>query len=583
MDITAGKTGVPMVCADSMMRNVWPIFAAYVADYPEQCLIACCKENRCPICTVGPNQRGDHGEHPLRDMRETLYLMHRQQGGQKDSEFEDDGIRAVYPPFWTNLPHSDIFQSFTPDLLHQLHKGVFKDHLVSWCTEIIGKLEVDDRFRAMPDHHGVRHFKNGISAVSQWTGAEHKEMEKVFLGLVAAGAEPEMVKAVRGLIDFAYFASLQSHTSQTLLAMRDSLNIFHDNKQIFIELKGRSSHFNIPKIHSLDHYEFLIRLFGSADGFNTESPERLHIDYAKNAYRASNRKDYIEQMTIWLQRQEAVARFTAYLSWVETLEVPKAALPRTTTTVEPIAPTTPSPAASQAPIDKDSLVISHHRLSLAKLPATRAVSATHIISQDGHNASRFIPALITFLGPSNSRFTPRTFDTFGTWKRVSFKLPQIPEIGKRHSTNLVRATAPAPASFAQRRAAEPAHLDCALIRTGESNSFTAGTALAGLRVAQVKVIFQVPSHYPGKPGPLAYIEWFTPLRRPDDTDGYYHLSRSSRQHGPYAEIIPVDRIVRSAMLIPQKWGEDKSFLLNSHSDGHAFCLYKLGRADSLPT
>ncbi|KAJ7160815.1 hypothetical protein C8R46DRAFT_1000716 [Mycena filopes] len=577
--VAAGKAGVPMVCADSMMRNVWPIFAAYVADYPEQCLISCCKENRCPICTVNPNQRGDHQEHPHRNVYDTLELMQRQQAGQKDSEFEDDGIRAVYPPFWTNLPHSDIFQSFTPDLLHQLHKGVFKDHLVTWCTEIIGKLEVDNRFRAMPDHHGVRHFKNGISAVSQWTGSEHKEMEKVFLGLVVAGAKPEMVKAVRGLIDFAYFASLQSHTTQTLLAMRESLNTFHDNKQIFIDLKGRSSHFNIPKIHSLDHYEFLIRLFGSADGFNTESPERLHIDYAKNAYRASNRKDYIHQMTLWLQRQEAVARFSAYLSWVETLRV---APPRASKNAQPIAPTTSLDCRPTPPVDKDSLVVVHHRLTLAKLPATRAVSATHIIAKDGHDASRFLPALVTFFGPS-ARFTPRAFDTFGTWKRVSFKLPQIPEIGKRHSTNIVRATSPTPASLSQRKAAEPAHLDFALVRTGESNLFTAGTALAGLRVAQVKVIFQVPPHYPGKTGPLAYIEWFTPLRRPDDLDGYFHLSRSSRQHGPYAEIIPVDRIVRSVMLIPQKWGEDKAFLLNSHSDGHAFCLYKLGRADALPT
>jgi hypothetical protein len=74
----------------------------------------------------------------------------------------------------------------------------------------------------------------------------------------------------------------------------------------------------------------------------------------------------------------------------------------------------------------------------------------------------------------------------------------------------------------------------------------------------------------------------TPLRTPDPLDGYYHLTRSSRQHGPYAEIITVDRIVRNAMLIPQKFGQDKSFSLNSHSDGHAFCLYKLGYADSLP-
>ncbi|KAF8179501.1 hypothetical protein K438DRAFT_1532570, partial [Mycena galopus ATCC 62051] len=54
--------------------------------------------------------------------------------------------------------------------------------------------------------------------------------------------------------------------------------------------------------------------------------------------------------------------------------------------------------------------------------------------------------------------------------------------------------------------------------------------------------------------PLAYIEWFTLLRTPDKIDGYYHISRSTRrvrgQDGPYAEIIPIDRIVRNAMLIP---------------------------------
>ncbi|KAJ7766421.1 hypothetical protein DFH07DRAFT_737324, partial [Mycena maculata] len=83
--------------------------------------------------------------------------------------------------------------------------------------------------------------------------------------------------------------------------------------------------------------------------------------------------------------------------------------------------------------------------------------------------------------------------------------------------------------------------------------------------------------------PLAYIEWFTPLKTPDSIDGYYHLTRSTRQHGPYAEIILSDRITRNVMLIPQKWGQDKSYLLNSHSDGHAFCMYKLGYDDCLPT
>jgi hypothetical protein len=108
--IKAGKEGIPMICADSKLRLVFLILAACIADYPEQCLVACCKENRCPRCQVDPAQRGELLQSLWRDQKETIELLQQQKRRAEKmrnptERFEELGLRAIDKPFWAELPH----------------------------------------------------------------------------------------------------------------------------------------------------------------------------------------------------------------------------------------------------------------------------------------------------------------------------------------------------------------------------------------------------------------------------------------------------------------------------------------------
>ncbi|KIY61005.1 hypothetical protein CYLTODRAFT_318884, partial [Cylindrobasidium torrendii FP15055 ss-10] len=221
----------------------------------------------------------------------------------------------VTQPFWEHLPYTNIHLAQTPDVLHQLYQGVLR-HLIDWCQRLLTDKELDARIRRLPPGLGLRHFKDGISALSQISGTERKNMGKILLACVVDRLKPKAVTAIRAILDFIYLAQYRTHDDETLGYMEQALERWRQNKDYFIKVKIRT-HFNIPKFHALVHYVDMIRYLGTTDNFNTEMFERLHIEFAKKGWRASNHRDEYPQMTEWINWQERVCAFSRYVDWIK--------------------------------------------------------------------------------------------------------------------------------------------------------------------------------------------------------------------------------------------------------------------------
>jgi hypothetical protein len=152
-------------CPDGHYRRVVYGIGPYIADYPEQVWLACIVQNWCPKyvlhfaftlyadsqnrCDAKPSNLDDSNAR-LRTHEKTDFIIKCFDPGivWREHGIRSDVVVCCFTvwicslthrskPFTYNFPRANIHELLSPDLLHQLIKGTFKDHIVSWVNEYI--------------------------------------------------------------------------------------------------------------------------------------------------------------------------------------------------------------------------------------------------------------------------------------------------------------------------------------------------------------------------------------------------------------------------------------------------------------
>ncbi|KAF8809249.1 hypothetical protein BYT27DRAFT_7222511 [Phlegmacium glaucopus] len=317
-------------CPDGHFRKAIFGLGPYIADYPEQVYLAGVVSNWCPKCDANPTNL-DGGKNHMRTHEKTDFLLTKFDPGILWDEF---GIRNDVVPFTYFFPRADIHELLAPDILHQLIKGVFKDHLVTWVCEYLhhahgekraleiitdidhrsvhclttdsfSKLIIICRISTVPPFPGLRRFPDGRD-FTQWTGDDSKALMKVYLAAIAGYLPSSIVQCISAFLDACYLARRNAITGPMLKQLEQCVARFHNLHNAFIFLGVRSS-ISLPRQHALPHYLFLILLFGAPNGLCSSITESKHVKAVKRTWRRSSRFKALHQMLQTITRLEKMA------------------------------------------------------------------------------------------------------------------------------------------------------------------------------------------------------------------------------------------------------------------------------------
>ncbi|KAG2159113.1 uncharacterized protein EDB93DRAFT_1283956 [Suillus bovinus] len=511
----------------------------YIADYKEQVLLVCIVHNWCPKC-VANHKDLDEDALPIaaniqRHLRSLGRLRNSHATCGKSFSifllFSFTKLILFRQPFTNDFPQADIYQMISPDILHQLIKGVFKDHLMTWVEKYLHQTHNKQKAQKIMDDIDRR-------IAAQWTGDDSKALMKVYLPAIKGHVPQDIVRTFRALLYFCYLVCRNIITEDSLLQIEDTLSRFHRYHEIF-RTTGVVLHFSLPRQHSLMHYVQNIPLFAAPNGLHLSIVENKHITAVKEPWRQSSRLNVLGQILLTNQRLNKLSALRVNFMCRGML-----------------TGTCGKNCAQTLPELTNELDIPH----LSDLLRHFLFQQTH--PDNPHNLSDiplaecplYLSKIAVFNSASLRFYVPSNLSGIGGMRTEHIR--SCPSWRGGHSRN-----------------------DCVFVNTDFSLP-----NMQGLKVARIRAFFSF--QYRGEVYPCLVVHWFDKISNAADEDtGMWvvHPGEGTNNTAEYA-IIHIDTVYHTAHLIPvygteflppelkfyHSYDAFHAYYMNKYADHHAF-------------
>ncbi|KAH9954878.1 hypothetical protein BGW80DRAFT_1439609 [Lactifluus volemus] len=532
-------------CPDGHYRRVIYDLVAFIADYPEQVMLTGIVQGWCPKCTASPNN-------PLAASGPRTGALTDQLVQLLDSKtlWDQYGIDNDIIPFTADFPRADIHEMISPDLLHQVIKGAFKDHLVTWVCSYLRLIhsesqgdaiidDIDRRIAIVPPFPGLRRFPHG-RRFKQWTGDDSKALMKVYLPAIVGYVPDDMVLCISAFLDTCYIARRQHLDEDSLKTFDTSFSKYLQLREVFRTTGVRPTGFSLPRQHVLTHYHSLIQDFGVPAGLCSSITESRHITAVKKPWRRSNRYDALGQM---LKVNERLDKLSATRSdFVARGMMPDGHRPPAGTSFLHSHLNEHSPTnGNQDDSDEDEGPVDDNVLGHVVLARSRAINyprnlqdlAAQINEPDLPILAQGFLADQLHLSDESMPVITSKVNVFHS-AVATFFAPSDPSGIRGMRRERVRST-PSWRGTGPRR-------DCVFVTEDDEVP-----GVRGLNVAHISLLFSF--IYYGTVFPCALVEWFTRVRL-DRVTGMWIVRPDFIRNRRNKSVVHLDALLRAAHLIP---------------------------------